>query len=71
MKPDLRERWAELAKCVCQGARLMVGFPDYDTYVVHMQREHPEKPVMSYPEFFRNRQDARYGADGRRGFRCC
>ena len=68
---EQRRRWAEFAKCVCQGARLMVGFPDYPTYVAHMQRQHPDKPVMDYKEFFRNRQDARYGADGRKGFRCC
>ena len=66
-----RERFAALARCVCQGARLMVGMPDYDTYVAHMQRTHPGKPIMSYPEFFRERQDARYGAGSSRGFRCC
>jgi uncharacterized short protein YbdD (DUF466 family) len=27
--------------------------------------------AMTYPEFFRERQNARYGADGRKGFRCC
>jgi uncharacterized short protein YbdD (DUF466 family) len=71
MSPDLRERWATFTKCVCQGARLMVGFPDYKTYAEHMRRMHPDKPVMTYPEFFRERQNARYGADGRSGFRCC
>ena len=71
LNPDLRERWSELAKCVCQGARLMVGVPDYDTYVGHMRRMHPDKLVMSYAEFFRERQNARYGAAGRSGFRCC
>ena len=69
--PPLNERFAALTKCVCQGGRLMVGFPDYDTYVEHMRRNHPDRPVMTYPEFFRNRQEARYGADGRKGFRCC
>ena len=68
---ELRERWAELAKCICQGARLMVGIPDYDTYADHMRRMHPDRPVMSYPDFFRERQNARYGAGGQRGFRCC
>ena len=67
----LRERFAELTKCVCQGARLMVGFPDYDTYVAHMRRTHPDAAVLTYPEFFRERQNARYGADGRKAFRCC
>jgi len=49
----------------------MVGFPDYDTYVEHMRRTHPDGTVMTYAEFFRERQNARYGADGRKGFRCC
>ncbi len=69
--PTLRERFAVLSKCVCQGARLMVGVPDYDTYVEHMRRTHPGAPIMSYAEFFRERQNARYGTNGRNGFRCC
>jgi uncharacterized short protein YbdD (DUF466 family) len=68
---NLRERWSEFAKCVCQGARLMVGVPDYDVYAEHMRRTHPDKPVMTYPEFFRERQSARYGEGSRAGFRCC
>ncbi len=51
-----------------QAMRLMVGVPDYDTYVRHMQETHPGQPVMTYEEFFRERQDARY--KGRVG-RCC
>jgi uncharacterized short protein YbdD (DUF466 family) len=26
---------------------------------------------MTYPEFFRERQAARYGEGGSKGFRCC
>ena len=51
-------------------ARLMVGVPDYETYVTHRQTHHPGEPVMSYEEFFRNRQDARY-AIGKGKFRVC
>jgi uncharacterized short protein YbdD (DUF466 family) len=68
---SLRDRFAEITRCVCQGARLMVGLPDYDTYVEHMRRSHPGLPAMSYAEFFRDRQEARYGGGGRGGFRCC
>ena len=53
-----------------QTARLMVGLPDYDNYLSHMQVNHPDQPVMSYEEFFRERQDARYGGKGRIA-RCC
>jgi uncharacterized short protein YbdD (DUF466 family) len=62
---------ARVGKYLGQAARLMVGMPDYDTYVQHMRLNHPDKPIMSYEEFFRERQEARYGgADGRPG-RCC
>ena len=62
---------ARVGKYLGQAARLMVGMPDYDTYVQHMRLNPPDKPIMSYEEFFRERQEARYGgADGRPG-RCC
>ena len=51
-------------------ARLMVGVPDYDTYVAHRRLAHPGEPVMSYEQFFRNRQDSRY-AVGKGKFRGC
>jgi len=53
-----------------QTARLMVGVPNYNTYVAHQRREHPDQPVMAYEAFFRERQEARYGGNGRVG-RCC
>ncbi|MBD5803935.1 hypothetical protein AZOA_33780 [Azoarcus sp. Aa7] len=59
---------SKLGKYLGQAARLMVGLPDYDTYVAHMKATHPDQPVMSYEEFFRERQEARYG--GGTG-RCC
>jgi uncharacterized short protein YbdD (DUF466 family) len=54
-----------------QTARLMVGIPDYDTYVAHRRAHHPSEPVMSYIEFFRERQQARYGCKGGRISGCC
>jgi len=54
-----------------QTARLMVGIPDYDTYVAHRRARHPGEPVMSYQEFFRERQKARYGCEGGRIRGCC
>ncbi len=63
--------FARFAQCVCDGARLMVGVPNYETYVEHMARTHPDQAPLSRAEFFRDRQDARYGAGARGGFRCC
>lgn len=51
-----------------QTARLIIGVPDYDTYVEHVRRHHPERPVMSYEEFFDERMRARYRGGGGR---CC
>jgi uncharacterized short protein YbdD (DUF466 family) len=59
---------SKLGKYLGQAARLMVGLPDYDTYVAHMKATHPDRPVMSYEEFFRERQEARYGGGSGR---CC
>ena len=68
--PPARARASAFLRCLCDGARLMVGVPNYDTYVEHMGRQHPDVPVMSYAEFFRERQNARYGGGGG-GLRCC
>ena len=55
---------------VTRTANLMVGVPNYETYVQHRKSCHPGEPVMSYEEFFRNRVEARY-AVGRGKFRGC
>ena len=51
-------------------ARLMIGVPDYDTYVAHRRANHPDEPIMTYVEFFRERQQAR-DAVGKGRFRGC
>ena len=51
-----------------QAARLCCGVPDYENYVRHLRREHPERPVPDYATFFRERQDARYRG---KNSRCC
>ena len=69
MFTDLGDDLRNAGRYLGQTLRLMVGLPDYDTYVAHMRLTHPDSPPMSYEEFFRERQDARYGAG--RGIRCC
>ncbi|RXZ42008.1 YbdD/YjiX family protein [Crenobacter cavernae] len=65
------DQLSKLGKYLGQAANLMVGLPDYDTYVAHMRANHPDQEPMTYEEFFRERQDARYGGgDGKVG-RCC
>jgi uncharacterized short protein YbdD (DUF466 family) len=49
----------------------MVGQPDYDAYVAHLARNHPGQAAMTRPEFFRNREAARFGMGNNGGFRCC
>ncbi|WP_189454857.1 YbdD/YjiX family protein [Lysobacter bugurensis] len=60
----LRRAW----RVVVRSARLAVGVPDYDTYVCHCRRAHPDREPMSRDAFFRERMDARYG---RGRSRCC
>lgn len=66
----LRERLLLLCKCVGQCTQLMVGIPDYDNYLAHVTRTHPDQVPMTYEQFFRERQAARYGGSGG-GIRCC
>jgi len=64
-KARLVWRWA------AQTARLMVGIPDYDNYVAHRKAQHPAEPIMTYAEFFRERQNARYACKGGSFKGCC
>jgi len=60
----LHRAWRKAA----QTANLAIGVGDYEAYVAHQYAKHPDQPVMSYAEYFRERQDARYG---RGTSRCC
>jgi uncharacterized short protein YbdD (DUF466 family) len=48
--------------------RRLAGMPDYAAYVEHARRCHPEAPLLSERDFFRDYLRARY-ADG--PSRCC
>jgi len=50
-------------------ASMMVGMPDYDAYLQHMREHHPDATPMDRTQFFRERQESRYG--GRNGGKCC
>ena len=63
---DWARNWIQRMK---QTLRLMVGVPDYDTYVRHQKLKHPDQPVLSYKEFFRQAQLRRYEGGGTG--RCC
>ena len=54
-----------------QTVNLMVGQPDYENYVAHTARVHPDQTPMTATEFFRNREDRRFGVGNNAGFRCC
>jgi uncharacterized short protein YbdD (DUF466 family) len=52
-------------------ARMMIGIPDYETYVQHRKQFHPSEPIMSYEEFFFERQSVRYTVSRDRMKGCC
>ena len=64
-------RVGHAGRYLAQTLRLMVGVPDYETYVRHRQTTHPGQPVMTYEEFFAERQEARYGVSKGRFRGCC
>lgn len=63
-------RFRQWLSVLVRGGRQVCGIPDYQAYLAHQSRHHPEQPLLSYEAFFRERIDARYG--GRNGkIRCC
>lgn len=64
MTEHLLVRARELASVL----RRVVGAPDYDRYVAHMQERHPDERIMSRDAFVRSRLENRYS---RPGARCC
>ena len=71
MTDMLATRTRLVCELVVKTARLMVGIPDYQTYVTHWRTYHPDQPVMTYEEFFRERQAARYAVSKGRFRGCC
>jgi uncharacterized short protein YbdD (DUF466 family) len=53
---------------VAQAMRRLVGVPDYETYLAHMRRHHPDATPLSTDAFARDALARRYD---RPGSRCC
>ena len=51
-----------------QACRQIVGIPDYERYLAHMEEHHPGEAVLSRKEYFAQAIDRKYG---RSGPRCC
>ncbi|MEG0341722.1 YbdD/YjiX family protein [Acinetobacter sp. TY1] len=61
------KNWSRIATLwtrLQQSFRLMVGVPDYQTYVEHMQKNHPDLEPMDEKTFHRYCVDARYPTAG-------
>lgn len=69
--PSRLDRLGRFARKLRQTASLMCGQPDYDNYLAHFARAHPDEAPMTRTEFFRNREDRRFGVGNHAGFRCC
>lgn len=61
-------RAIEAIKRAAEILRTILGVPNYDRYVAHMRRHHPEMLLMSHDQFVRERMNDRYA---RPGTRCC
>lgn len=68
---EWKERGQAAKTWSVRAARLMIGVPDYDTYVEHRRTNHPGLPIMTYEEFFVERQEARYAVSKGRFKGCC
>ena len=62
--PKNWSRIATLWQRLQQSFRLMVGVPDYQTYLEHMKKHHPDIDPMDEKTFHRYCVDARYPTAG-------
>ncbi len=68
--PKNIKRMLTLLKRLQQSFRLMVGIPDYPTYLEHMKTHHPDLEPMDEKTFFRYCIEARYPSNGGKMNRC-
>ena len=59
---------AQMLQRIISAVRAIAGMPDYQAYVAHLRRCHPERPVPSERRFYDEFVKRRYG-DG--PTRCC
>jgi uncharacterized short protein YbdD (DUF466 family) len=59
---------ADQVRRVAKVIRTIIGAPDYERYVAHVQKCHPGQAVPSREEFAEQRLQARYNQPGNR---CC
>jgi uncharacterized short protein YbdD (DUF466 family) len=59
--PPMISRAGTLLHLLVQTLRLMVGVGDYAAYVKHIQQHHADIQPLTREQWFRLRQDARYG----------
>ena len=59
---------ADQVRRVAKVVRTIIGAPDYERYVDHVQKCHPERTPMTRDEFAKSRLEARYSQPGNR---CC
>ncbi|MCO8042086.1 YbdD/YjiX family protein [Acinetobacter bohemicus] len=64
LNPKNWSRIATLWQRLQQSFRLMVGVPDYQTYLAHMQQHHPDLEPMDPKTFYRHCVDSRYPSAG-------
>jgi uncharacterized short protein YbdD (DUF466 family) len=59
---------ADQARRIARVVRTIIGVPDYERYVAHVEKCHPGQAPMSREDFAKSRMDARYNQPGNR---CC
>ncbi|WP_171334481.1 YbdD/YjiX family protein [Acinetobacter stercoris] len=64
LSPKNWSRIATLWQRLQQSFRLMVGVPDYQTYLEHMKSHHPDLTPMDPKTFYRYCVDSRYPSAG-------
>ena len=60
--------WRARLRALARALHRVLGAPDYDAYLAHHRRAHPDAPPLSYDAFVRRRYEERATGSGSR---CC
>ena len=59
---------ARRLRSLVKACRIIVGIPDYESYLEHMRAHHPGAPVLDARAFHAQAIDRKYA---KKGARCC
>lgn len=63
------KKWKKFIHMLSESLLTIAGAPNYERYLEHLKKHHPEQTPLSKKEFYRKMNDEKYG--GKTIRKCC